>query len=156
MFDLFKKKVTLQQIKIVAQNLAQNSVLGDIYLLNGELGSGKTTFTRFFINSIFEKNFIKKPYSIKSPSFPIMINYSLKNFEVFHYDLYRLINENEFKELNINENIKKNITLIEWPQLIIDSSRLNNYFFINLTIISPSERMIEITHTHNKTFNNEI
>ena len=101
MFDLFKKKVTLQQIKIVAQNLAQNSVLGDIYLLNGELGSGKTTFTRFFINSIFEKNFIKKPYSIKSPSFPIMINYSLKNFEVFHYDLYRLINENEFKELNI-------------------------------------------------------
>ena len=146
MFDLFKKKVTLQQIKIVAQNLAQNSVLGDIYLLNGELGSGKTTFTRFFINSIFKKNFIKKPDSIKSPSFPIMINYSLKNFEVFHYDLYRLI----------NENIKKNITLIEWPQLIIDSSQLNNYFFINLTIISPSERMIEIIHTHNKTFNNEI
>ena len=156
MFDLFKKKVTLQQIKIVAQNLAQNSVLGDIYLLNGELGSGKTTFTRFFINSIFKKNFIKKPDSIKSPSFPIMINYSLKNFEVFLYDLYRLIIENEFKELNINENIKKNITLIEWPQLIIDSSRLNNYFFINLTIISPSERMIEIIHTHNKTFNNEI
>ena len=156
MFDLFKKKVNLQQIKIVAQNLAQNTILGDIYLLNGELGSGKTTFTRFIINSIFEKNFIKKPYSIKSPSFPIMINYPLKNFEVFHYDLYRLINENELKELNINENIKKNITLIEWPQLIINSSQINNYFFINLTIISPNERMIEITHTHNKSFNNEI
>ena len=84
MFDLFKKKVNLQQIKIVAQNFARNSVPGDIYLLNGELGSGKTTFTRFFINSIFEKNFIKKPHSIKSPSFPIMISYDLKKIEIFH------------------------------------------------------------------------
>ena len=156
MFDLFKKKVNLQQIKIVAQNLAQNSVPGDIYLLKGELGSGKTTFTRFFINSIFEKNFIKKPHSIKSPTFPIMINYPLKNFEVFHYDLYRLVNENELKELNINENLKKNITLIEWPQLIINSSQINNYFFINLKIITPNERMMDITHTHNKNYNNEI
>ena len=156
MFYLLKKKANLQQIKIVAKKLAQYSVPGDIYLLNGELGSGKTTFTRFFINSIFEKNFIKKPHSIKSPSFPIMINYPLKNFEVFHYDLYRLINESELKELNINENLKKNITLIEWPQLIINSSQINNYFFINLKIITPNERMIEITHTHNKNFNNEI
>ena len=142
--------------KIVAQNFARNSVPGDIYLLNGELGSGKTTFTRFFINSIFEKNFIKKPHSIKSPSFPIMINYPLKNFEVFHYDLYRLINKNELKELNINENLKDNITLIEWPQMIINSSQIDNYFYINLKIITPNERMVEITHTHNKNFNNEI
>ena len=156
MFDLFKKKVTLQQIKIVAQNLAQNSVLGDIYLLNGELGSGKTTFTRFFINSIFEKNFIKKPHSIKSPTFPIMINYPLKNFEVFHYDLYRLKNENDIQELNIIENLKKNITLIEWPQMIINNLQINNYFLINLDIVDPSERIIKITHTHNKHFNNEF
>jgi len=57
----------------------------------------------FFIYSIFARNLIKRPSSIKSPSFPIMINYPLKNFEIFHYDLYRLINENELKELNINE-----------------------------------------------------
>ena len=156
MFNLLKKKANLQQIKIIAQELAQSSTLGDIYLLNGELGSGKTTFIRFFIHSIFEKNLIKKPYSIKSPSFPIMINYFFKNFEVFHYDLYRLINENELKELNISENLKENITLIEWPQMIINSSQIDNYFFINLEIITPNERMIEIKHTHNKHFNNEF
>ena len=155
MFYLLKKKANLQQIKIVAKKLAQNSSPGDIYLLNGELGSGKTTFTRFFIHSIFEINLIKKPHSIKSPSFPIMINYPLKNFEVFHYDLYRLIDANELKELNINENLKGNITLIEWPQMIINSSQIDNYFFINLKIITPNERMIEITHTHNKNYNNE-
>ena len=156
MFYLLKKKANLQQIKIVAQNLAQNSVLGDIYLLNGELGSGKTTFTRFFINSIFEKNFIKKPYSIKSPSFPIMINYPLKNFEVFHYDLYRLKNENEIQELNIIENLKENITLIEWPQMIINNLQIDNYFLINLEIINPHERIIKITHTHKKHLDNEF
>ena len=156
MFDLLKKKVNLQQIKIVAQKLAQNSTLGDIYLLNGELGSGKTTFTRFFIDGVFEKNLITKPHSIRSPSFPIMINYSLKKFEIFHYDFYRLVNKNELKELNINENLKENITLIEWPQMIIQSSFVDNYFFINLEVINLNERLIEITHTHNKYFNHEL
>ena len=156
MFYLLKKKANLQQIKIVAKKLAQNSSPGDIYLLNGELGSGKTTFTRFFINSIFEKNFIKKPHSIKSPSFPIMINYPLKNFEVFHYDLYRLKNENEIQELNIIENLKENITLIEWPQMIINNLQIDNYFLINLEIINPRERIIKITHTHNKHLDNEF
>ena len=156
MFNLLKKKANLKQVKTIAQNIAKNSTLGDIYLLNGELGSGKTTFARFFINSIFEKNFINKPHSIKSPSFPIMINYFLKNFEICHYDLYRLINEKELKELNINENLEKNITLIEWPQIIIKNSLINNYYSINLEIINTNMRMIEIMHTHNKYFNNEI
>ena len=156
MFDLLKKKANLQKIKIIAQKLAQNCKLGDIYLLNGELGSGKTTFIRFFINFLFEKNLIKKPHSIKSPSFPIMLNYSLKNFDVFHYDLYSLINKNELKELNISENLKQNITLIEWPQMAINNSQIDNYFFISLEIITSNERMIKISHTHNNHFNNEI
>ena len=156
MFDLLQKKANLQQVKIVAQKLARTSMLGDIYLLNGELGSGKTTFARFFINSIFEINLIKKPHSIKSPSFPIMINYSLKNFDIFHYDLYRLTNENDLIELNINENLKENITLIEWPNMIVNNSQIHKYFFVNLKIIALNERIIEITHTHNKNFNNEI
>ena len=130
--------------------LARKSIIGDIYLLSGELGAGKTTFIRFFINSIFELNLIKRPNSIKSPSFPILINYPIKNFEVFHYDLYRLKNENEIQELNIIENLKENITLIEWPQMIINNLQIENYFLINLEIINSRERIIKITNTHNK------
>ena len=85
-----------------------------------------------------------------------MINYPVKNFEVFHYDLYRLKNENEIQELNIIENLKENITLIEWPQMIINNLQIENYFLINLTIINPSERIIKISHTHNKHFDNEF
>ena len=109
MFNLLKTKTSLKQLEIIAEKLASKSLIGDIYLLSGELGAGKTTFIRFFIYSIFARNLIKKPSSIKSPSFPIMINYPVKNFEIFHYDLYRLINTSELKELNISENLKQNI-----------------------------------------------
>ena len=156
MFNLLKTKTKLKQLEAIAKTLARKSSIGDIYLLSGELGAGKTTFIRFFIYSIFVRNLIKRPSSIKSPSFPIMINYPVKNFEVFHYDLYRLKNENEIQELNIIENFKENITLIEWPQMVIKDSQIENYFLINLEIITPNERMIKITHTHNNYFNNEI
>ena len=156
MNNLLKTKTDLKQLEVIAKKLVKHSSLSDIYLLNGELGAGKTTFIRFFINSIFDLNLIKRPDSIKSPSFPILINYPIKNFEVFHYDLYRLKNENEIQELNIFENLKKNITLIEWPQMIINNLQIDNYFFINLEILNSKERIIKITHTHNKYFNNEF
>ena len=156
MFNLLKTKTNLKQLEIIAKKLSSKSLIGDIYLLSGELGAGKTTFIRFFIYSIFACHLIKKPNSIKSPSFPIMINYPVKNFEVFHYDLYRLKNENEIQELNIIENLKENITLIEWPQMIINNLQIENYFLINLEIYNPSERIIKITHTHNKHPDNEF
>ena len=156
MFNLLKTKTNLKQLEIIAKKLASKSLIGDIYLLSGELGAGKTTFIRFFIYSIFARNLVKKPNSIKSPSFPIMINYTVKNFEVFHYDLYRLKNENEIQELNIIENLKENITLIEWPQMIINNLQIDNYFLINLKIINPCERIIKITHTHKKYLDNEF
>ena len=156
MFNLLTTKTSLKQLEIIAKKLASKSLIGDIYLLSGELGAGKTTFIRFFIYSIFAHNLITKPNSIKSPSFPIMINYPVRNFEVFHYDLYRLKNENEIQELNIFENLKENITLIEWPQMIINNLQIDNYFLINLEIINPRERIIKITHTHNKHPDNEF
>ena len=156
MFNLLKTKTNLKQLEIIAKKLASKSLIGDIYLLSGELGAGKTTFIRFFIYSIFSRNLIKKPNSIKSPSFPIMINYPVKNFEVFHYDLYRLKNEKEIQELNVIENLKENITLIEWPQMIINNLQIDNYFLINLKIINPCERIIKITHTHKKKLDNEF
>jgi tRNA threonylcarbamoyladenosine biosynthesis protein TsaE len=156
LFNLLTTKTDLKQLEKIARKLASKSLVGDIYLLSGELGSGKTTFIRFFIYSIFHRYLIRKPHSIKSPSFPIMINYPIKNFEVFHYDLYRLKNENEIQELNIIENLTDNITLIEWPQMIINKFRIDNYFLINLDIINPRERIIKITHTKNKYLDNEF
>ena len=154
MFILLETKVDLKQLEAIATLLAKNSSLGNIFLLNGELGAGKTTFVRFFINSVFDNNSTKRPKFIKSPSFPIMINYPIKNFEVLHYDLYRLNHKNELHELNIIESFNENITFIEWPQMILNNLESFNYFFINLEIINLNERIIKIQHTQKIDLNN--
>ena len=75
MHQLLKKNLDLDQLNTLANDIAAISNSGDLLLLNGELGSGKTSFSRFFINSIYEKNSLKKPEIIRSPSFPILITY---------------------------------------------------------------------------------
>ena len=156
MFRLLKTRSDLNHLKVIAKKLANRATLGDLFLIKGELGAGKTTFTRFFIHSLFIKNSVKTPHTIKSPSFPILINYSLANFEIFHYDLYRLNSYIELVELNIIENIQENITLIEWPEIILRYNQLDKFFFINMKIINSNKREIEIKHTHIKDFDNDF
>ena len=90
---------------------------GDYLFLFGEIGVGKTTFVRQLINVFELKNNIKKS-EVPSPTFNILFEYELKDFIIKHYDLYRLKNEEEIKNLELFEIEEKNITLIEWPELI--------------------------------------
>ena len=136
----------LLKLKSFANNLTININIGDIYLLSGDLGVGKTTFARFFINSLYDKYQINKPQSIKSPSYPILINYPLLDFEIYHYDLYRLKNINELFEIEFFENFEKNITIIEWPEIFIKNFNLNNYYLINLKFINSNKRKIKLQH----------
>ncbi len=154
MHQLLKKNLDLDQLNTLANDIAAISNSGDLLLLNGELGSGKTSFSRFFINSIYEKNSLKKPEIIRSPSFPILITYEIKNFEIFHYDFYRLNNEKDLKELNIFENLQKNITIIEWPAVILKYYKNINYYLLNFKIINSRKRELEIFHTKKTKFKN--
>lgn len=144
---LTEYKCNLVELKSFASNLAIHARLGEMYLLTGDLGVGKTTFARFFINSLFDKYKISNPQNIKSPSYPILINYPLLDFEVCHYDLYRLKNIDELSEIDFFENYEKNIFIIEWPEIIIKNFNLVNYHIINFTLISSDIRIIK--HEHN-------
>jgi len=123
--------------------------VGDIICLFGELGSGKTTFARNLINSVYKRNKLKKPTSIKSPSFPILLTYEVNNFEIYHYDLYRISKSSELAEINIFEELHNSITIIEWPDVILDSLKDYNFYSLNLTITNEDTRNIE----HNFFFN---
>ncbi len=149
---LIKENTNITKLKDIAERFAGKIQKGNVVLFEGELGAGKTTFTRFLINSIFEKESLKKPYSIKSPSFPIMISYQLKNFQIFHYDFYRLENNNELAELNIFENIKNNISIIEWPKKLIKYKDIENYYLIKIKILNSFMRAIEISNSNKKIF----
>ena len=124
------------------ENISQNLDHGNIICLFGELGSGKTTFARSIIKSIYRKNKSQAPRSIKSPSFPILITYEVNNIEIYHYDLYRISNSNELFELNIFENIENSITLIEWPEIILKKLKSKKYFSVKFDIIDSFSRKI--------------
>ena len=63
------------------------------------------------------KKKIKKS-EVLSPTFNIVFEYDIKKFTIKHFDLYRLKNERDIKNIGLFENSKHNITLIEWPELI--------------------------------------
>jgi ATPase, YjeE family len=115
-------------------------------MLKGELGVGKTTFARFIINKLYSLNNLTKPNSINSPTYPILITYNLRNFEIHHYDLYRIKNIKELEELDFFENIKNTITLIEWPELLFDSPFVEKYYLINFDLYSDTKRIINIKY----------
>jgi len=123
--------------------------VGDIICLFGELGSGKTTFARNLISSIYKRNKLEKPTSIKSPSFPILLTYEVNNFEIYHYDLYRISTISELAEINIFEELHNSITLIEWPEIILDSLKHYDFYSVNLNITDENIRNIK----HNLFFN---
>ena len=120
---------SIRDTKKLSENLSEIVKLGDVILLYGEIGVGKTTFTRFFINHLEQKNKIKKS-DILSPTFNILYDYEIKKKIILHYDLYRLKNYNDILELGIFEKSENNIKIIEWPELIKEkpNNRIEIYF----------------------------
>ena len=90
---------------------------GDVIFLYGQIGVGKTTFARLLINNYENEKKLKKS-EVLSPTFNIMFEYDIKDFTIEHYDLYRLKNEKEIKNIGLFANLEKNITIVEWPELI--------------------------------------
>ena len=90
---------------------------GNIVFLYGEMGVGKTTFTRYLINGLQKKNKVKVS-EVTSPTFNILNEYQIKQLKVNHYDLFRLKSAEDLKNLDLFEDIENIITLIEWPQII--------------------------------------
>ena len=90
---------------------------GDVIFLYGQIGVGKTTFARLLINNYENEKKLKKS-EVLSPTFNIVFEYDIKDFTIEHYDLYRLKNEKEIKNIGLFANLKQNITIVEWPELI--------------------------------------
>ena len=103
--------------KELAKDLTHYLKGGEIVYLYGEMGVGKTTFVRYLINQ-FQKNKKLHITEVTSPTFNLLNEYDIKDLVIKHYDLFRLKDESEIKNLDLFGNNQSTITLIEWPQLI--------------------------------------
>ena len=144
MHKLSNQILDLRELEKLTTNLSKDISFGDVYLFQGELGVGKTTFVRLLINNLYELNNLPKPASIISPTYPILITYELSSLQIYHYDLYRVKNLTELEELDFFENLNNNITFIEWPEMLINLPLNKKHYLINLDITSETKRKINI------------
>ena len=103
--------------KELAENLTTYLKGGEIIFLYGEMGVGKTTFVKYFINK-FQKNKNLELSEVTSPTFNLLNEYQINDLVIKHYDLFRLKDKSEFNNLDLFEKNINNITFIEWPQLV--------------------------------------
>jgi len=98
----------------LAAALAKECRRGDCVLLRGDLGAGKTTFARGFIQALQSS-----PDEVVSPTFTLVQTYPARDGNtIWHFDLYRLKNADEVAEIGLDEALQDGITLIEWPELV--------------------------------------
>ena len=104
---------TTQSLGIALSELIK---IGDIILLEGEMGSGKTFLARSIISNLLEEKY--KGIEIPSPTFTLVQEYNCKQFILGHADLYRIKSFNELEALGIDNILERGPVLIEWPEKI--------------------------------------
>ena len=126
----------------LAKKLAKYLKIGDTIILSGELGSGKTKFTEGFLSYYGLEN------EISSPTFTIINEYHTNNINIFHFDVYRLSDIDEFYAIGGEEYFENGISLIEWGELI-EEALPENYFKISFSKDSQDEnlRIIKVEAT---------
>ena len=97
-----------------ASNFAKNLKTGDIIILSGELGSGKTKFTQGILRHFGLEN------EISSPTFTIVNEYNAKDVNIYHFDLYRLSDIDEFYAIGGEEYLSNGICIFEWGEMLED------------------------------------
>ena len=108
---------SLDHLQLISKKIADKISKKDCIFLVGEIGVGKTTFTRSLINYFQKREGIKQT-EVLSPTFNLLYEYDIKKIKVMHYDLYRIKNIKELNQLGIFNENDNAIKIIEWPQLI--------------------------------------
>ena len=136
--------------KELAKKFASKLNKGDVLVLSGDLGSGKTKFTEGFLSYFGLEN------EISSPTFTIVNEYQKNDMNIYHFDVYRLEDSSEFYAIGGEEYFERGICIIEWGELIEDALP-KEYIKINFSrsFENEDERTLEIQLIGEK-FNNKL
>ena len=128
-----------EETKKIANKLAKDiNATNATICLNGDLGSGKTTFSRYLIRSLLSTSINE---DIPSPTFTLLQIYEDQKKSIYHYDFYRLNKIDELIELNYSESVENNLCIIEWANKF-KKALPPNRIEINFEIKSKNKRLI--------------
>ncbi|MDR2526443.1 MAG: tRNA (adenosine(37)-N6)-threonylcarbamoyltransferase complex ATPase subunit type 1 TsaE [Rickettsiales bacterium] len=130
---------SVDETQKIASAIADQFKIGDVVLLNGVLGAGKTYFISCIIRHILGDNTI----NVTSPTFNLVKEYICKDYTIYHFDLYRLKQSKELYELGIEDAFENGISFIEWGEKARESI-YNVKWIIDIKIINNNSRSFTI------------
>ncbi len=101
---------TEEETKKTGRKLAHIARRGDVFALYGTLGMGKSVLARAFVQALCGQG------EVPSPTFTLLQTYEAPDFEIYHFDLYRLKSAEEIFEIGVEEALYSGVSLIEWPE----------------------------------------
>ena len=137
--DITSEKLT----KELAKKFTKYLKGGEFIFLYGEMGVGKTTFVKYFINEYQKINNLTQT-EITSPTFSLLNEYQVKDIRIKHYDLFRINRKEDIKNLDIFEKDNKLITLIEWPQLLTVKQNIKSIDLTFRYLNNLNDRSVDI------------
>lgn len=143
-------KLEFEEINILASKLAKIIKKGELIALIGDLGTGKTHFTKSIAKSLGIKE------NITSPTFTYVKEYNYENGKLFHFDVYRLSSADELYEIGYEDYLNQNaLLIIEWAD-IIKEELPKEYLQVNIKYAGESSREIAIAYVNNSKREKEI
>ena len=137
--DITSEKLT----KELAKQFTKYLKGGEFVFLYGEMGVGKTTFVKYFVNEYQKINNLIQT-EITSPTFSLLNEYQVKDIRIKHYDLFRINRKEDIDNLDIFEKDNKLITLIEWPQLLTDVQNIKSIDLTFSYLNDLNDRSVDI------------
>lgn len=128
----------------LAQELAPLLSNGDVILLQGGIGAGKTHFARSLIQHL-----MLEPEDVPSPTFTLVQVYDGPDGEIWHSDLYRLSDPDEAVELGLEEAFETAICLVEWPDRLADLTP-NNALMMEFSVAEEGVRDLTLCWSDTK------
>ncbi len=143
-----------QGLAAIAAKIAPLLRAGDTITLQGDLGAGKTAFTRALVNEMASGE-----EEVPSPTFTLVQTYDLPQFTLWHFDLYRIENQQDIMELGWEEVRRGGVAVVEWPERLAQgpySLLPKDRLEISISFVQGSENSRLLTLTPFGTWQNRL
>ena len=146
-----RKRLKFQEVDLLADTLAQYVEENTFIALIGELGTGKTHFTQRFAKALGVKE------NLKSPTFNYVLDYQSGRLPLYHFDVYRLTEEEELYEVGYEDYLREEgVILMEWAN-IVEGELPEEYIRLELKYTeTENEREVELNYIGNKAKEKEL